>query len=350
MTLQVRKLSLSRLDAVHRIPDLAIRLERDAYPSHTKIFVYSPDEPLNVRYRGYVTLRQQSQQFSGGTEVLITARRLVMLLMPGPKSLGLNYRAGEAALVSVDRDDLCPPERKTDFRGIVKQVDLVGSADPFRIEIKASTSLVKIATAMTPEWAQRLGPDAAAERAEARRQDESRAAEEAQRAAAERQKLEAERFADAADQGGTDGSAPPTRSLLDHLKTWHYQVAASPDLCVKGFESAFTGSGGMVAKAKWSLERTEDGAVARYQGRKGLIGAASTMSRMAREEEAGAIGSEVRFRIEEAGDGLTICTMWLANRTTRLGFTNDARFFKPYMRAVETRLRMIDPSVKVVKE
>jgi hypothetical protein len=42
--------------------------------------------------------------------------------------------------------------------------------------------------------------------------------------------------------------------------------------------------------------------------------------------------------------------MWLATRTTRLGFTSDARFFKPYMRAVEAQLRLVDPTLMVVKE
>ena len=41
--------------------------------------------------------------------------------------------------------------------------------------------------------------------------------------------------------------------------------------------------------------------------------------------------------------------MWLRSSATRLGFTNDGRFFRPCMRAVETHLRHVDPSLKVVK-
>ena len=46
----------------------------------------------------------------------------------------------------------------------------------------------------------------------------------------------------------------------------------------------------------------------------------------------------------------TVCAMWLAVRATRFGFTNDGRFFRPYMRAVETRLRQVSPDLEVVKE
>jgi hypothetical protein len=71
---------------------------------------------------------------------------------------------------------------------------------------------------------------------------------------------------------------------------------------------------------------------------------------MAQAAEAGAIGSAVRFRIEAESGGFTTCAMWLANRSSRLGFTDDAGFFKTYMREVEAQLRAIDPLLEVVKE
>jgi hypothetical protein len=92
------------------------------------------------------------------------------------------------------------------------------------------------------------------------------------------------------------------------------------------------------------------GAVARYQGRKGLASALTMFSETGQAEQAGAVDSEVRFEIKKHDDGYTICAMWLASSATRLGFTNDARFFKPCMRAVEAQLRVVDPALMVVKE
>jgi hypothetical protein len=350
MSLQVRKLALRNLERVHLIPELSIRLESDGYPSHTKLYVYGPDEPLSVRYRGFVTVRGQGHEASGGTELVVTARRLVMLLMPAPKSAGRNWQAADAVLVSVDRADVCVPERKADFRGVIKQVDLVGSTDPFRIEVRASASLGKFERVMSPDWAQRLGPEAAAERREAKRLEQEAELEEAQLAAQERKQAEAKRFADATERGILHENVPSGKGILDHLKTWHYKVAASPDRCVTAFMNAFSGPGGLLARAKWSVEQVGDGAVARYQGRKGIVNALTAFSDMAQAEEASAIGSEVKFRIEAEDESYTTCSMWLASRSTRLGFTNDARFFKPYMRAVESQLRTIDPALKVVRD
>jgi hypothetical protein len=137
--------------------------------------------------------------------------------------------------------------------------------------------------------------------------------------------------------------------LLDHRKTWRYKVAASPEHCVRGFAAAFSGKGGLVVKAKWSVSQTPNGAVAVYEGRRGFANFATALSETAQAEERGAIGSQVKFEIEEQRDGSTICAMWLATRATRLGFTNDGRFFRPYMRAVEAHLRQADPSLQVMK-
>jgi hypothetical protein len=139
----------------------------------------------------------------------------------------------------------------------------------------------------------------------------------------------------------------PQMGLLDHQKTWRYKVAAPPERCISGFVAAFSGKGGVLLKAKWAVQRTPNGATAVYQGRGGVVGFASALSEMARSEEAGAAGSEVRFEIEQQSAGQTVCAMWLASSSTRLGFTNDARFFKPYMRAVEDQLRLIDPKLHV---
>lgn len=136
--------------------------------------------------------------------------------------------------------------------------------------------------------------------------------------------------------------------IFDHRRTWQYNVAAPADKCVNGFVEAFSGQGGLIVKAKWSVQRTQKGAVAVYEGRKGFANVATAFSQTAQAEEAGAVGSEVRFEVEQRGER-TICSMWLASHASRLGFTNDARFFRPYMRAVEDRLRRIDPALQLKK-
>jgi len=87
-----------------------------------------------------------------------------------------------------------------------------------------------------------------------------------------------------------------------------------------------------------------------YQGRRGLATATTLLSDTAANEQDGAIGSEIKFEVLGQDDDHTICSMWLAVRTSRIGFTNDGRFFRPYMRAVEAELQRIDPSVQVVKD
>ena len=138
--------------------------------------------------------------------------------------------------------------------------------------------------------------------------------------------------------------------IFDHRRTWHYRVAAKPGECTDAFVRAFSGGGGLLARAKWDVARTPTGAIATYRGRRGLASIATVLSETASAEQGGAIGAEVKFEIEAERDERTLCGMWLALRTSRLGFTNDGRFFRPYMRAVETELRRVDPATQVVKE
>jgi hypothetical protein len=140
-------------------------------------------------------------------------------------------------------------------------------------------------------------------------------------------------------------------SILDHRKTWHFQLKGSPQDCVAAFTAAFTapGGGGIIAKAKWDVSRSGDGAVAIYRGRAGLVKGLTILSSMATAEEQGAIGSQVTFEIEGVADGQVKCAMWLSHGASRLGFTNDGRFFRPYMRSVEGQLRRVDPTLAVGK-
>lgn len=139
--------------------------------------------------------------------------------------------------------------------------------------------------------------------------------------------------------------------LTDHRKTWRFRVHGSSDQCVAAFGQAFSkASGGLLARAKWDVRPSGNGAVAVYRGRSGVIGVATMLSSTASAEQDNALGSEVTFEIEgTAADGTVTCAMWLSNGSTTIGFTSDARFFRPYMRAVEDQLRRIDPGVEVAK-
>jgi hypothetical protein len=79
------------------------------------------------------------------------------------------------------------------------------------------------------------------------------------------------------------------------------------------------------------------------------------MSKTAALEADTALGSEVNFEIDGSVDGRTLCTMWLSSSGRAgvgglLGATSDARFIRPYMRAVETQLRQVDASLQIVKD
>jgi hypothetical protein len=137
--------------------------------------------------------------------------------------------------------------------------------------------------------------------------------------------------------------------IFDHAKTFRYRVTVPHEQAVHAFVDAFSSGGGLVARAHWKVRRTADGAVASYAGRKGLVGVMTAMSSRASAEQDGAIGSEVIFKQEERGAGYAVYAMWLASSARTLGFTSDGRFFRPYMRAVEDRLRAVDPSMQMMK-
>jgi hypothetical protein len=137
--------------------------------------------------------------------------------------------------------------------------------------------------------------------------------------------------------------------ILDHRKTWRFRVNGSEQDCMAAFRQAFSTGGGLIARAKWDVRRSGNGAVAVYRGRAGLVKVATIMSSTASAEEDSAVGSEVKFEIEDVSAGTVTCAMWLSSGGSSLGFTSDARFFRPYMRAVEDQLRRVDSSVSVSK-
>jgi hypothetical protein len=135
--------------------------------------------------------------------------------------------------------------------------------------------------------------------------------------------------------------------LLGHRKTWHYALNASPNECLDAFQTVFSKKGGpMLMRGKWHVSRSNNGAVATYGGRGGVVGGMSMMSKMATAEEGSAEGSQVSFEIGGQQGGRLECTMWLSTSGSRLGLTPDARFIRPYMNRVEGALRTLDPTLQ----
>jgi hypothetical protein len=140
--------------------------------------------------------------------------------------------------------------------------------------------------------------------------------------------------------------------MLDHRRTWRYEVKASPSECVEAFARAFSGPGGLVAKAKWDVRRRGNGAVAVYQGRKGIGAIGGILSKTSALEADTAIGSEVTFEIDKGGGEHTGCAMWLSSSGRAgvggiMGSTSDGRFIRPYMQSVQKEMLALDPSARI---
>ncbi len=140
--------------------------------------------------------------------------------------------------------------------------------------------------------------------------------------------------------------------LLDHKRTWHYEVSAPPKDCIAAFVRAFTGKGGLINKAKWDVSSGGSSASAVYGGRKGLGTMAGIMSATSSQEADTAVGSEVSFEVTGSSGTRTQCSMALTTSGRSgiaglLGSTSDARFIKPYMQAVADEMRKIDPAVRI---
>jgi hypothetical protein len=139
---------------------------------------------------------------------------------------------------------------------------------------------------------------------------------------------------------------------LDHRRTWHYEVAASPAECVRAFAAAFNGKGGLGTKARWSVRAAADSAIATYEGRKGIAAIAGVLSQTSAQEADTAIGSQVSFKIDGSDGGRTHCSMWLGSSGRSgiaglFGATSDARFIRPYMQAVGGELLKLDPQTQI---
>jgi len=140
--------------------------------------------------------------------------------------------------------------------------------------------------------------------------------------------------------------------LLDHRRTWHYEVSAAPADCIRAFATAFNSRGGLRAKAKWSIRTGSDSATATYEGRQGLAAAAAVLSKTVTQETDTAIGSQVTFRINEVNGSRTRCSMALTAEGRSgiaglLGHTSDAGVIRPYMQAVANEIRKLDPAAQI---
>jgi hypothetical protein len=330
---------------------LKVRLVRDGPGRRIELQPATGDEPLFRTFRANrLSCRSgRARAYATAGDVVVTANRVLLLFRRGPTGKGAeNY-----TIFSIRRSQLSTPSVATDRRGRVKSIELATAGGETIISLPSlKEPAEKLLEMLKPESARRLGPEAAAERNKVAVAEAERRQAAERKAAAEKAELAKARFA------GVGRDAPPKRAivqvptgaLMDHRRTWHYRVGAPPEGCVAAFHEAFSGGGGLLARAKWDIKAAPKGAVTVYRGRKGIVGFTTLMSKTATAEQEGALGSEVRFEIVAEEEGFTICALWLSLRGSKLVFTNDARFFRPYMRSVETALRRVDPTVQVVKE
>lgn len=137
--------------------------------------------------------------------------------------------------------------------------------------------------------------------------------------------------------------------LLDHRRTWRFELSGTPEQCRGAFTKALEG-GSLWTRARWKLASDGSDTIGIYQGRGGIAGVLAGLSDTSRNEERTALGSELRFTIEASSGGRTTCAMWMGARGSKFGLTTDARFIRPYFRAVDAQLRSIDPSMATSKD
>ena len=352
MTLTLQRRMRSEISPAHDEPSLGLRLKAPGKWTELELLPYGRDEPMWLKYSGMVRYRAPGVKFEGTAKWIVTRHRLLILAKPGLGTAGLNRQKDEHALVSLELTDFNVEPRGKRLGKPLMRARLTGVSEDFEIELKILERFYAQFLEALSSDSTKLDEKAAAIVNE-RNREKTLAAERAKAAEeAERARIATERF-DSTQTGSAPGRSSRLRlntGLLDHRKTWRYRVAATPEDCVSGFIAAFSGSGGLVIKAKWAVTPSPNGAVAVYEGRKGLVVIGTAFSERAQSEEQSALGSEVRFEIESNDDGHTICAMWMASRASRIGFTMDGRFFRPYMRAVEDQLRRVDPSLQVVKD
>lgn len=329
---------------------MAVRVVREGPGRSLEIQPRSPTEP---RWRTFhAKFKYRDRDVSGGTiafpsDFVVTATRLLMIVSRNRDKKGVE----NFVVATANRADFPDLRVIPDRKGAAKSVELHGADG-------SASILVSFVSDGFPDLLDWLGPSSVTrlDEAAARVHREEVRVAEAQRAEAERHAQEGSlqaakarfRAAHAADSARSSISLT-AGSVFDHRKTYHYEVAAAATACIDAFVRSFESGGGVLLRAKWDLHRSPTDAVATYGGRKGLMAAAAIVSEKASEEQEGAIGSEIRFEIVGHDGDNCYCTMWLAQHGSRLGFVNDGRFFRPYMRSVETEFAKLAPSVRVIK-
>ncbi|MFE2613416.1 hypothetical protein ACFXA2_07375 [Micromonospora chalcea] len=147
--------------------------------------------------------------------------------------------------------------------------------------------------------------------------------------------------------------------LMDHNRTWLFELRAAPGDCIAAFRDAMKGKSGFsLRKAEWHLTpaRSEHGLpamVATYEGRGGAASLATALyGRRAAETEAAAKGSQITFEVKgfDPEAGLTACAMWLSLAGKQMVvFTPDAGFYRSYMNDVARKLAELDPEISATK-
>jgi len=144
--------------------------------------------------------------------------------------------------------------------------------------------------------------------------------------------------------------------IFDHHRTWHFELASPPDACLDAFATSLTRGGPQLLASRWQVARStgpggQQTAVGTYEGRGGVVGLLTTMSRRSASEENAAAGSRMTFQVAPGAPGGRTRATLAMTATTRvfLFFTADARFFRSTMNRVARRLRSLDPGLSVTK-
>jgi hypothetical protein len=356
MTLVVVRRPRAAISADH--DEVAVKL-RLRYPGKWFTLELLPrgrDEPAWRKYQGKVAVKAPKNKFDGDAKWVITRHRLVIVAHPGLSTAGLNRPKDEHALMGVDLRDLSSPEpRRKKLGTAFRRLRVTGVSEEFTIELGLSEKLYENLVQALSGGAQELDDGFARklnERDRKREEAERQARVMAEHAAAEIKVREARELSNRFKAKSGDGVGPLGGLALrsfDHKRTWRFRVAATPKECLEAFERGFSKQV-VVLRARWEITRSGGESRAIYRGRGGIMRAVTGLSKIATAEQDGAVGSEVKFVVDGTDDGHTVCSMWLAEYASRIGFTNDARFIRPYLRAVENELRAIDPVVGVLKE
>jgi hypothetical protein len=318
VTLSISRRMRSEISELHDEGSLALRLR---YPEKWHSLVLLPtgrDEPAWREYAGKAAVKAPKNKFDGDAKWVITQQRLLIVVHPGLGTVGLSRPRDEHALVAVELSDLSSPEpRRKKLGTAFRRLRVTGSSGSFVIELGLAERMYPNLVSALSGGAAELDQAYAGKLNEKRRERkaaEAEAAAVAERAVAER--LERESHERAArfetHQARRPGLGGVALRPFDHKRTWQFRVAASPAACIEAFERGFAKQV-VLLRGRWSVTHCDGEARAIYRGRGGVMRVATGLSQMSSAEQEGAVGSEVRFVIDESDDQHTICSMWLAN-------------------------------------